>query len=150
MQRWSWTVLIGIVASVAIGCGDGQEDARRVEGTSGRGVEASTVLSGCVERNTDTGNFVLVVDGNAAQSVQESDRLVLEKASDELELNQIIGRRVTLEGTLGNVDAIADAGTEAPVAGEGADPSQTQEANVRGMRVTAVRDVGETCALEDR
>ena len=148
MQKSSWSVLaVVLTAALALACRGNQDDARTVEGTSGQA--GTTVLSGCVERNIDTGNFVLVV-GRAAQGDQAGERLVLEKASDEVELNQIIGRRATLEGVLRNVDAIADAGTETPVAGEGADPSQTQEAHIRGMRVTAVRNVGEACALENR
>jgi hypothetical protein len=147
MQRSSWSVLAG-VALLTMGCGGSQENDRSVEGTSGRA--GTSVLSGCIERNTDTGNFVLVVDPDAGQASQGSSRLVLEKASDRVELNQIVGKRATLEGTLGNVDAIADAGTETPVAGEGADSSQTHESHIRGFRVTAVRTVGETCALENR
>lgn len=137
-----------IAVAMLAGCG-GQNGAREAEGTSGRRTPAT--LSGCLERNTDTGNFVLVVDekGQAA-GLEPGSRLVLEKSSGEIELNQIVGRRVTLEGTLGPIDAIADAGTQTPVAGAGADPSQTREASVEGLRVTKVVSTGDTCALENR
>jgi hypothetical protein len=124
------------------------------EGTSGVLGTAGTVLSGCLERNTRTGQFELAVDadaGPAAGMQPAGSRLVL-TTQDDVELNQHVGKRVTVEGNLGSGQPVTDAGTRTYGAGEGADPSQTRsrEGDSRMMDVTAVRHVSDTCEIEDR
>lgn len=156
-QSWKRIALCVASLAVSIACNStGDTDANRraepgAEGTTG--ASAETTLTGCLERNVDTGQFVLVVQGDASQNTgmqPASERIVLTKGSDDIEFNQDVGKQVTVQGTIGKVDAIADAGTEAPVAGRGADPAQTSEAHVRGMRVSRVQNVGDTCALSER
>jgi hypothetical protein len=155
----SWNRIAVCVASLAVsfacnGRGDTEANRRAepgAEGTTGTSVE--TTLTGCLERNVDTGQFVLVVQGDAGPNTgmqPASERIVLTKATDDIEFNQDVGKQVTVQGTIGKIDAIADAGTEAPVAGRGADPAQTNEAHIRGMRVSRVQSGGDTCALSER
>jgi hypothetical protein len=156
-QPWK-RLAIGVASlAVSIACNSaGDTDANRraepgAEGTAGASVE--TTLTGCLERNVDTGQFVLVVQGDAGQNTgmqPASERIVLTKGNEDIEFNQDVGKQVTVQGTIGKIDAIADAGTEAPVTGRGADPSQTNEAHVRGMRVARVQSVGDTCSLSER
>ena len=124
------------------------------EGTSGSLSTGGTVLSGCLERNTRTGQFELALDGAAgtAGGIQPAgDRLVL-NTQDNVELNQHIGKQVTVEGFLGADQPVSDAGTRTYGAGEGADPSQTRsrDGDSRMMTVTSVRNIGDTCEIEDR
>lgn len=124
------------------------------EGTSGILDTAGTVLSGCLERNTRTGQFELALDGDAgpAAGMQPAGRRMVLNAQDNVELNQHVGKRVTVEGNLGAGQPVSDAGTRTYGAGEGADPSQTRsrEGDSRMMTVTAVRNVAETCEIEER
>jgi hypothetical protein len=151
---------VAVVAATlfSIGCdtaGERETSGRAEPGAQGTAGSAAAEISltGCLERNVDTGQFVLVVQGDAGQpsGMQPvSERIVLIKSSDDIEFNQDVGKQVTLRGTIEKVDGVADAGTESPVAGRGADPSQTNEAHVRGMRVSRVQQVGDTCALSAR
>lgn len=133
------------------------------EGTAGRpgsaASKASTVLTGCLEKNLSTGQFEIVLEGDEARRAGSPnagmqpghDRLALVKEGD-VELNQYVGKRVTLEGALGAGQPVTDAGTRSYAAGKGADRSQTRsrEGDSRLMTVTAVTNVADTCELEKR
>lgn len=133
------------------------------EGTAGRAggaaSNASTVLTGCLERNLQSGQFELVMTGDDARRAGNpnagmqpgNDRLILTKSGD-VELTQYVGRRVTVEGVLGVGQPVTDGGTRSYGAGEGADPSQTRgrEDDGRRMTVRAVTNVSGDCALEKR
>jgi hypothetical protein len=124
------------------------------EGTSGALGTSGTVLSGCLERNTRTGQFELALDGDPgiAGGMQPAGNRLILNTQDNVELNQHIGKRVTVEGNLGAGQPVSDAGTRTYGAGEGADPSQTRsrEGDSRMMTVTSVRSIGDTCEIEDR
>ena len=118
-----------------------------------------TMLTGCLEKNMSSGQFELVMEGDDARRAGDAaagmkpghDRLML-VTEGSVELNQHVGKRVTVEGTLGAGQPISDAGTRSYGAGEGADRSQTRsrEGDSRRMTVTAVRNVGGTCDAEKR
>jgi hypothetical protein len=158
--------------SVAAGCGSNKDRAPEsgAQGTAGRNPpsensagaaskSAGTVLTGCLEKNLRTGQFELVLEGQGARRAGDAnagmqpghDRLELVKQGD-VELNQYVGKRVTVEGALGAGQPVSDAGTRSPVAGKGADPSQTRsrEGDSRMMTVRIVKNVGETCQAEER
>lgn len=132
-------------------------------GTAGRSGDdaskASTVLTGCLEKNVRTGQFELVMQGDSARRAGDPnagmqpghERLELAPAED-VELNQHVGQRVTVDGALGAGQPVSDAGTRSYGAGEGADPSQTRsrEGDSRRMTVTVVRPTGQDCSLEKR
>jgi hypothetical protein len=120
---------------------------------------ARTVLTGCLEKNLRSGQFELVLEGQGARRAGDAnaglqpghDRLELLKQGD-VELNQYVGKRVTLEGALGAGQPVSDAGTRSYAAGKGADSSQTRsrEGDSRKMTVNSVKDVGDTCPAEKR
>lgn len=124
------------------------------EGTTGPLGTAGTVLSGCLERNTRTGQFELAVDGDVgpAGGMQPAGSRLVLTTQENVELNQHVGKRVTVEGNLGVGQPVTDAGTRTYGAGEGADPSQTRsrEGDSRMMNVTAVRTIGDACEIEER
>ena len=134
------------------------------QGTTGAVGDATTksgatMLTGCLEKNMSSGQFELVMEGENARRAGDAsagmkpghDRLTL-VTQGSVELNQHVGKRVTVEGTLGAGQPVSDAGTRSYAAGEGADPSQTRsrEGDSRRMTVSAVRNVGETCEAEKR
>lgn len=150
----------------AVACG-GSSNERQAEsgatGTAGRpggaASKASTVLTGCLERNLQSGQFELVMRGEDARRAGNenaglqpgNDRLILTTAGDT-ELTQYVGRRITVEGALGTHQPTTDAGTRSYGAGEGADKSQTRsrEDDGRRMTVSAVTNVADSCDLEKR
>jgi hypothetical protein len=153
------------VVVLSLGCNRSAEQQGEpgAAGTAGRpggaASNASTVLTGCLERNLQSGQFELVMRGDAARRAGNpnagmqpgNDRLILTKAGD-VELNQYVGQRITVEGVLGTQQPDTDAGTRSYGAGEGADPSQTRsrEDDGRRMTVNAVTNVSSDCALENR
>lgn len=162
-----YAVQIGAAPLLALTVACGGADSRHeagATGTAGRpGGEASkssTVLTGCLERNLQSGQFELVMRGDDARRAGSenaglqpgNDRLILTKTGD-VELTQYVGRRITVEGDLGAEQPVTDAGTRSYGAGEGADRSQTRsrEDDGRRMSVRAVTNVSEEdCALEKR
>jgi hypothetical protein len=132
----------------------GQPGTPGAEGTTGALGAGGTVLSGCLDRNTRTGQFELAVDGDAGpvDGVQPAGSRLVLTTQVNVELNQHIGKRVTVEGSLGAGQPVSDAGTRTYGAGEGADPSQTRSraGDSRMMNVTAVRTIGDTCEIEER
>ena len=167
-MRRSSVLVICLAASLAggIACDRSSPPSREIgaEGTAGTTTGAAsksggTVLTGCLEKNMDSGQFELVLEGDAARRAGDRNaglqpghsRLELIKQGD-VELNQHVGKRVTLEGTLGAGQPVSDAGTRSYGAGAGADSSQTRsrKGDSRRMTVFAVKSVGETCAAEKR
>ena len=120
---------------------------------------AGTTLTGCLEKNMNSGQFELVLEGEGARKAGDRnaglqpghDRLELVKEGD-VELNQYVGMRVTLQGALGAGQPVSDAGTRSYGAGKGADPSQTRsrEGDSRRMTVRAVTKVEDRCPAEKR
>jgi hypothetical protein len=161
VQLWAAAAIL----VVSVGCNrtaerQGEPGAAGTVGRSGGAAsDASTVLTGCLERNLQSGQFELVMTGDAARRAGNpnagmqpgNDRLVLTTAGD-VELTQYVGHSVTVEGTLGAGQPVTDAGTRSYGAGEGADASQTRsrEDDGRRMTVNAVTNVAERCPLEKR
>jgi len=161
-------VALALALSVACGGGGGDRAGEprqpRPEGTTGTADDISgkaegTRLTGCLERNLQTGQFELVMQGESARRAGDPnagmqpghDRLTL-VTEGSAELTQHVGRRVTVEGRLGAAQPVTDAGTRSYGVGEGADPSQTRsrEGDSRLMTVRAVTNVGESCQAEKR
>lgn len=152
-----------LALTLACGGAGNQQSESGATGTAGRpggeASKASTVLTGCLERNLQSGQFELVMRGEDARRAGSenaglqpgNDRLILTKAGD-VELTQYVGRRVTVEGELGKQQPVSDAGTRSYGAGEGADSSQTRSRADDGRRMTvrAVTNVSEGCSLETR
>ena len=159
--------LVAAAAVLALGVGCNRASERPGEpgaqGTAGRpggaASNASTVLTGCLERNIRSGQFELVLTGDDAKRAGNpnagmqpgNDRLIVTKSGD-VELTQYVGQRITVEGVLGAGQPVTDAGTRSYGAGEGADPSQTRsrEDDGRRMTVSAVTNVSDDCAMEER
>lgn len=159
-------VALALLLAGAVACDRSSSRAREAgaEGTAGTpdvaaSKSAGTVLTGCLEKNMDSGQFELVLEGNEARRAGDPnaglqpghDRLELIKEGD-VELNQHVGKRVTLEGALGAGQPVTDAGTRSYGAGAGADRSQTRSraGDSRRMTVRSVKNIGDTCTAEKR
>lgn len=155
------------VLSGAVACGGSSErggtpGAEGTAGTAEQGMTTKaggTVLTGCLAKNTRTGQFELVLQGDDARRAGDEsrgmqpghDRLTL-VAGRDVELNQHVGKRVTVRGALGAGQPVSDAGTRSYGAGEGADPSQTRsrEGDSRQMTVQSITEASGECSIEDR
>ncbi|HSL24210.1 MAG TPA: hypothetical protein VK886_21930 [Vicinamibacterales bacterium] len=118
-----------------------------------------TVLSGCLAKNTRTGQFELVLQGDDArragdksQRIQPGHDRMTVVAGEDVELNQHVGKSVTVKGALGVDQPVSDAGTRSYGAGEGADPSQTRDSDgdSRRMTVQSIMAVAGDCPIEER
>lgn len=158
----TFAVALAVALALSVACGGAGDNA--AEGTTGTADDISgkaegTRLTGCLERNLQTGQFELVMEGDSARRAGDPnagmqpghDRLTL-VTEGSAELTQHVGRRVTVEGRLGAAQPVTDAGTRSYGVGEGADPSQTRsrEGDSRLMTVRAVTNVSESCQAEKR
>jgi hypothetical protein len=155
--------LMAVALSVSCNRAPEQQSEPGAAGTAGRpggaASSASTVLTGCLERNLQSGQFELVMRGDDARRAGNenagmqpgNDRLILVKTGD-VELTQYVGKRITVEGALRAEQPVTDANTRSAGAREGADRSQTRsrEDDGRRMTVSAVTNVSGDCPLEKR
>jgi hypothetical protein len=152
--------LAGVAACGRAQDGSGEPGATGTAGrTEGQASKVGTTLTGCLEKNIRTGQFELVMQGDSARrsgspnaGLQPGHERLELNPGEDVELNQHVGQRVTVEGALGAGQPVSDAGTRSYGAGEGADSSQTRsrEGDSRRMTVTSVKSTGEDCALEKR
>ena len=155
-------VLSGALACGGSGERGGTPGAEGTAGTAEQGMSTKaggTVLTGCLAKNTRTGEFELVLQGDDARRAGDEsqgmkpgrDRLTL-VAGEDIELNQHVGKRVTVQGALGVGQPVSDAGTRSYGAGEGADSSQTRsrEGDSRRMTAQSITAASGECSIEQR
>lgn len=129
---------------VAMGCGNSGV-------STSSGDDEGIRISGCLERTRAGTLLVLVTDAPVeTPSGRLPERHRLPVASEpSADVAQHVGRRVTLIGTLREVDGVIDPGTQVPRAGPGADSSQTEERNLTGLEARRIGHVGPPCSSSE-
>lgn len=106
-------------------------------GTSGQ--SGSVTLSGCLDKNLDTGQFVLVMQDKKQPG---HDRLTLQEGPG-VKLNGSVGKHVTVAGAMANGKGDAFPRGYGDVKPDGTNDQQR-------LLVSALQQVGEKCTLVDR
>ncbi len=117
---------------------DHRADQRQATGTSGH--SGTVTLSGCLDKNVDTGQFVLVMQDKKQPG---HDRLTLQEGPG-VKLNGSVGKHVTVAGSMANGKA------DAFPRGYGNNTKPDGTNDQQRLVVSSLQNVGGNCSLENR